>query len=78
MPLESGSSREVVSRNIKEMVESGHPQRQAVAASLENARRHPRGDAAADHLARHDALCRSDDAITAAGAHKAAAKLARR
>lgn len=37
MPLEPGSSNETVSKNIKEMVESGHPQKQAVAASLENA-----------------------------------------
>ncbi len=42
MPLSSGSSREVISRNISEMVHSGYPQRQAVAASLSNARRHPR------------------------------------
>lgn len=38
MPLEKGSSREVVSRNISEMVKHGHPQKQAVAASLRNAR----------------------------------------
>jgi hypothetical protein len=39
MPLEPGSSREVVSRNISEMVKSGHPQEQAVAAALSNARK---------------------------------------
>jgi hypothetical protein len=39
MPLESGSSREIVSRNIREMVRSGHPQRQAIAAALSNARK---------------------------------------
>ena len=38
MPLEKGSGREVVSRNISEMVKSGHPQKQAVAASLRQAR----------------------------------------
>lgn len=38
MPLKSGSSKETISHNIKEMVESGHPQRQAVAAALNNAR----------------------------------------
>jgi hypothetical protein len=38
MPLEPGSSREVVSRNVSEMVKSGHPQKQAVAAALSNAR----------------------------------------
>jgi hypothetical protein len=41
MPLSSGSSREVISSNIREMMASGHPQRQAVAAALSNARRHP-------------------------------------
>ncbi len=39
MPLQKGSSREVVSQNIKEMMASGYPQKQAVAASLNNARR---------------------------------------
>lgn len=43
MPLAPGSSRSVVSQNIREMVASGHPQRQAVAAALSNARRHPHG-----------------------------------
>lgn len=42
MPLHKGSSREVVSENISEMVHSGHPQRQAVAAALSNARRSKR------------------------------------
>ena len=42
MPLSPGNSRAVVSRNIKEMIAAGHPQKQAVAASLSNARRHPR------------------------------------
>lgn len=42
MPLEKGGSRETVSRNISEMVRSGYPQRQAVAASLSQARRSKR------------------------------------
>lgn len=39
MPLLPGSSRSTISSNISEMVRSGYPQRQAVAASLSNARR---------------------------------------
>jgi len=38
MPLKPGKSKAVVSENIREMVKSGHPQKQAVAASLRNAR----------------------------------------
>lgn len=37
MPLASGSNRQVVSQNIREMVQAGHPQRVAVAAALHNA-----------------------------------------
>lgn len=43
MPLSPGKSRETVSGNISEMVHAGYPQKQAVAASLSNARRHPKG-----------------------------------
>jgi len=43
MPLTPGSSRSVISRNISEMVRAGHPQRQAVAAALSNARKSRRG-----------------------------------
>ena len=39
MPLKKGKSKSVISSNIKEMMESGHPQKQAVAASLNNARK---------------------------------------
>lgn len=37
MPLKKGSSRAVVSANIEEMIASGHPQKQAVAAALRQA-----------------------------------------
>jgi len=43
MPLEPGSGRDVISRNIGEMVRSGHPRRQAIAAALSNARKSKRG-----------------------------------
>jgi hypothetical protein len=38
MPLEKGKSRATVGKNISEMVKAGHPQDQAVAASLREAR----------------------------------------
>lgn len=37
MPLMNGTSRAVVSENIREMVNAGHPQDQAVAAALQHA-----------------------------------------
>ena len=40
MPLKPGKSKAVVSENIKEMMAAGHPQKQAVAAALNNARHH--------------------------------------
>ena len=39
MPLKKGRSKETVSQNIKEMMKAGHPQKQAVAASLDQARK---------------------------------------
>ncbi len=39
MPLAKGKSKKVISSNIKEMMESGHPQKQSVAAALNQARK---------------------------------------
>jgi hypothetical protein len=39
MPLKKGYSKVTVSGNIREMVNSGYPQKQAVAVALETARK---------------------------------------
>lgn len=39
MPLEKGKSKKVIGKNIKEMEESGHKKSQAIAASLNEARK---------------------------------------
>ena len=40
MPMAKGHSRAVISKNIKEMVNAGHPVKQAIAASLATARKY--------------------------------------
>jgi hypothetical protein len=37
MPLKKGRSRKVVSENIRELMHSGRPQKQAIAIALRNA-----------------------------------------
>lgn len=39
MPLKKGVSKKTIGKNIKEMMGSGHPKKQAVAASLNEARK---------------------------------------
>ena len=43
MPLKKGSSRKVVSENIRKEMRRGKPQAQAVAISLESARKSSKG-----------------------------------
>ena len=39
MPLKHGKSKKVIGKNIAEMESSGHPKKQAIAASLNEARK---------------------------------------
>ena len=39
MPLKSGTSKKTISKNISEMEKSGYPKSQAIAASLNEARK---------------------------------------
>ena len=44
MPLKKGGSPTVISSNIREMMKAGHPQSQAIAASLRQAKSRPKKD----------------------------------
>lgn len=59
MPLKPGSSRATVSSNVRELMHSGRPQKQAIAIALDNSRRHPRkadGGAAGFRPGEEDAI----------------------
>jgi hypothetical protein len=47
MPLQKGASPKIISKNIKEMMHSGHKQSQAIAAALDTARRAKRASGGA-------------------------------
>jgi hypothetical protein len=49
MPLHKGHSREVISKNIKELVKSGHKPKQAIAIALGEARKHKAHGGMAEH-----------------------------
>jgi hypothetical protein len=53
MPLKSGSDNSTISSNIKEMIASGHPQKQAVAAALSNARKGKKHSKKKHHKKKH-------------------------
>jgi len=40
MPLEKSASKEAFENNVSEMINSGHPQKQALAAAYSNQRRY--------------------------------------
>ena len=54
MPLQKGSSQQAIGSNIKELMESGHPQKQAVAIALKEA-----GESNKDCWYGVDAICRN-------------------
>lgn len=60
MPLHSGKSQATISRNIKEMVHAGHPQKQAVAAAMHKAHEPPREKRHSNSVAKASAHLRKE------------------
>ena len=62
MPLHKGKSEEVIGENIHEMEEAGHPKKQAIAASLNEARESgahiPKKSSHGHHHERHHGMGR--------------------
>ena len=56
MPLIKSASKKAISSNISEMMKSGHPQKQAIAAALDTARRAKRASGGALPKAFHGPL----------------------
>ncbi|MFK2876900.1 DUF2213 domain-containing protein [Rhodanobacter hydrolyticus] len=68
MPLKSGSSRAVISENIAELVNAGHPQAQAVAIAYNNARKShgvDKGDGNPDNDHQRDLKTEPDTKVVA-------------
>jgi len=50
MPLHKGKSKEVIQKNIDEMIAAGHDPKQAVAASYAHARKYSEGGMVSDDM----------------------------
>lgn len=70
MPLEKGSSRETVSRNIKREMESGKKQSQAVAIALKTAGKSKYKDDSSKDCSSYMDAVRRGDAVGIAHAHE--------
>jgi hypothetical protein len=69
MPLKRGSSRSTISQNIREMIASGHPQSQAVAAALRQSRQKASGGAVGPMLGDHDGRADTRPVNTSKGSY---------
>ena len=79
MPLEKGSSKAVISRNIRKEIESGKPQKQAVAIAMREAGKSKdshEGFAKLEHSLAHEKSVTSPKALAAAIGRKKLGKAA--